>query len=71
MLPIHPMAPSVAPTFRGLTPTEHAGLLRALHENAFGGKALLMDRKDTTFTGVGEMTDADAVQAVKSIPTHY
>lgn len=47
-------------------------LRNALLGNAEAGKAILMDRRDTSFTGTAEdVTDEEVVAAVKSVPTHY
>jgi hypothetical protein len=58
--------------FRPLTSTERHQLITALRGNADSGTALLMDRRDTTFTGTSEeVTDEEVINAIKSVPCHY
>jgi hypothetical protein len=58
--------------FRPLTAEERKNLVTALKGNAEGGKAILMDRKDTSFVGVqDEVTDEEVICAIKSVPCHY
>ena len=58
--------------FRPLAEKERVQLLTALRGNADRGLALLMDPKDTTFTGTADEVPTEAVlNAVKSVPSHY
>jgi len=58
--------------FRPLTSNERHHLISALRGNADSGAALLMDRRDTTFTGTSEeVTDEEVINAIKSVPCHY
>ncbi len=58
--------------FRPLTSTERQQLISALRGNADTGTALLMDRRDTTFSGTTEdVTDEEVINAIKSVPCHY
>ena len=58
--------------FRPLNGTEHTQLLAALRGNADSGRAILLDRKDTSFVGTTEdVTDEEVISAIKSVPCHY
>ncbi len=58
--------------FRPLNDEERGNLLVALKGNAEKGKAILMNRKDTSFVGVqDEVTDEEVICAIKSVPVHY
>jgi hypothetical protein len=58
--------------FRPLDETERRLLVTALRGNAEEGKALLMDRHDTRFLGIGEdVPDDEVIHAIKSVPCHY
>ena len=58
--------------FRGLTATERTQLLTALRGNPDSGRAILMDRRDTSFVGTTEdVTDEEVISAIKSVPCHY
>jgi hypothetical protein len=58
--------------FRGLTATERTQLLTALRGNTDSGRAILMDRRDTSFVGTTEdVTDEEVISAIKSVPCHY
>lgn len=58
--------------FRPLNDTERRTLITALRGNADGGRALLMDRRDTSFLGTTEeVTDDEVINAIKSVPCHY
>lgn len=59
--------------FRPLNDTERRNLISALRGNADNSRAILMDRRDTTFAGTSEeVTDIDEViSAIKSVPCHY
>jgi hypothetical protein len=58
--------------FRVLNDRERTDLLRALRGNADLGRAILMDRKDTSFVGTAEdVTDEEVISAIQSVPCHY
>jgi hypothetical protein len=58
--------------FRPLNDTERRQLISALRGNADDNRAILMDRRDTSFQGVSdEVTDDEVIEAIKSIPCHY
>ena len=58
--------------FRPLNDTERRQLITALRGNAEGNRAILMDRRDTTFAGTtDEVTDDEVISAIKSVPCHY
>jgi hypothetical protein len=58
--------------FRPLAEAERRQLLAALRGNADRGVALLLDRRDTGFTGTAEeLPDEQVLTAVKSVPSHY
>jgi hypothetical protein len=58
--------------FRPLNDTERRELITALRGNAEGNRAILMDRRDTTFAGATEeVTDEEVISAIKSVPCHY
>ncbi len=58
--------------FRPLTDTERTQLLRALRGNAEQDRAILMDRRDTSFAGTrDDVTDEEVIVAIQSVPCHY
>jgi hypothetical protein len=58
--------------FRSLTTAERLSLAEALRGNAEGDRALLMNRRDTSFLGTAEeVTDEEVINAIKSVPCHY
>jgi hypothetical protein len=58
--------------FRPLATEEREKLMSALRGNAENGKALLMNRKDTSFEGCAdEVSDDEVIQAIRSVPCHY
>lgn len=58
--------------FRPLTDKERGELLGALKLNATNDRAILMDRRDTSFAGsTEEVTDDEVITAIKSVPCHY
>jgi hypothetical protein len=58
--------------FRPLNVPERTQLLKALRENAEGGKAILMNRQDTGFAGTSaDVTDEEVITAIRSVPCHY
>ncbi len=58
--------------FRPLNDTERRQLISALRGNAESNKAILMDRRDTTFAGTAEdVTDEEVITAIRSVPCHY
>jgi hypothetical protein len=58
--------------FRPLNDTERRQLVTALRGNADSGRAILVDRKDTSFAGTAEdITDEEVITAIKNVPCHY
>ena len=58
--------------FRPLTDTERRQLITALRGNAEQNRAILMDRRDTSFAGTSEeVTDEEVIHAIQSVPCHY
>ena len=55
--------------FRPLNDTERRQLVSALRGNAENDRAILMDRRDTSFVGVAdEVPDEEVIVAIKSVP---
>jgi len=58
--------------FRPLNDVERRQLINSLRGNADGNRAILMDRRDTSFLGtVDEVPDEEVINAIKSVPCHY
>jgi hypothetical protein len=58
--------------FRPLNPMELTQLTGALRGNAKQGRAILTDRRDTSFAGTTEdVTDDEVIVAIRSVPCHY
>jgi hypothetical protein len=58
--------------FRPLNDTERRQLVAALRGNAEQDRAILLDRRDTSFLGTSdEVTDEEVIFAIKSVPCHY
>ena len=58
--------------FQPLLEAEKRQLLTALRTNASDGRAILTDRRDTSFVGTAdEVTDDEVIAAIQSIPCHY
>ncbi len=58
--------------FKPLSETERGQLFTALRGNADGGRAILMDRHDTSFVGTtSDVTDEEVISAIKNVPCHY
>jgi len=58
--------------FRPLNDTERRQLIGALRGNAESNRAILMDRRDTSFAGSSDdVTDEEVITAIKSVPCHY
>jgi hypothetical protein len=58
--------------FRPLDDTERQQLLTALQGNANADRAILMDRRDTSFIdSAEEITDEEVIAAIRSVPCHY
>jgi len=58
--------------FRPLDSVEKERLLAALRGNAEAGRAILMDPKDTSFTGsADDVSDQEVISAIRSVPCHY
>jgi hypothetical protein len=58
--------------FRPLNDTERRNLITALRGNAESNRTILMDQRNTTFSGTSdEVTDDEVISAIKSVPCHY
>jgi hypothetical protein len=58
--------------FRPLNDTERRQLISALRGNAEHDRAILTDRRTTSFAGTtDEVTDEEVITAIKSVPCHY
>lgn len=58
--------------FRPLLEKERNDLWAALRGNAQEDRAILTDRRDTSFVGAADdVPDGEVVNAIQSIPTHY
>jgi hypothetical protein len=58
--------------FRPLNDTERRQLITALRGNSDSDRAILMNRRDTSFVGSAEeVTDEEVIFAIKSVPCHY
>jgi hypothetical protein len=58
--------------FRPLNDSERRQLVTALRGNAENDRAILMDRRDTSFAGTAdEVSDEEVISAIKSVPCHY
>jgi len=58
--------------FRPLNDTERRQLIAALRGNAENDRAILMDRRDTSFAGTtDDVTDEEVITAIRSVPCHY
>lgn len=58
--------------FRPLNDNQRQQLIDALRGNAEHDRAILMDRRDTSFLGsADEVTDDEVISAIKSVPCHY
>ena len=58
--------------FTPLSDTERRQLIGALRGNAESNRAILLDRRDTSFVGSSdEVTDEEVIFAIKSVPCHY
>lgn len=58
--------------FRPLSDTERRQLIASLRGNAEQDRAILMDRRDTSFAGsTDEVPDEEVINAIKSVPCHY
>jgi len=58
--------------FRPLNDTERRQLISSLRGNAESNRAILLDRRDTSFLGsTEEVPDEEVINAIKSVPCHY
>lgn len=58
--------------FRPLNDTERRQLINSLRGNAESNRAILLDRRDTSFLGSAEeVPDEEVINAIKSVPCHY
>ena len=71
-LSLVPQEGELSMDFRPLNDTERRQLINALRGNAESDRAILMDRRDTSFAGTtDEVTDEEVIIAIKSVPCHY
>jgi len=58
--------------FRPLADLERRQLIAALRGNAKQDRAILMDRRDTSFAGTADdVPDEEVISCIKSVPCHY
>ena len=58
--------------FRPLNDTERRQLITSLRGNVESNRAILMDRRDTSFIGSAEeVPDEEVINAIKSVACHY
>jgi hypothetical protein len=58
--------------FRPLAELERRQLIDALRGNVERDRAILMDRRDTSFVGSSDdVTEEEVIFAIQSVPCHY
>jgi len=58
--------------FRQLAEVERRQLIAALRGNANHDRAILTDRRDTSFVGTADdVPDEEVISCIKSVPCHY
>ncbi len=58
--------------FRPLNDLERRQLVNALRGNAESDRAILLNRRDTSFAGSAEeVPEEEVINAIKSVPCHY
>jgi hypothetical protein len=58
--------------FRPLNDLERRHLVNALRGNAESDRAILLNRRDTSFLGAAEeVPEEEVINAIKSVPCHY
>ena len=58
--------------FRPLNELERRQLINALRGNAESDRAILLNRRDTSFAGAAEeVPEEEVINAIKSVPCHY
>jgi hypothetical protein len=58
--------------FRPLNDLERRQLVNALRGNAESDRAILLNRRDTSFAGgAEEVPEEEVINAIKSVPCHY
>jgi hypothetical protein len=58
--------------FRPLAETERRQLIAALRGNGEQDRAILMDRRDTSFIGTADdVSDEEVISCIQSVPCHY
>jgi hypothetical protein len=58
--------------FRPLADVERRQLIAALRGNADRDRAIITDRRDTSFVGTaGDVPDEEVISCIKSVPCHY
>jgi hypothetical protein len=70
--PITPPEGGTAMDFRPLLESERRQLQSALRRNAEEDRAILLDRRDTSFVGTSQdVPDEEVITAIRSVPCHY
>ena len=63
---------NVVMDFRPLNDVERQQLIASLRGNVENDRAILIDRRDTSFAGIAdEVPDDEVINAIKSVPCHY
>ena len=58
--------------FRPLNDLERRQLVNALRGNVESDRAILLNRRDTSFLGAAEeVPEEEVINAIKSVPCHY
>ncbi len=58
--------------FRPLAEVERERLIAALRGNADQERAILIDRRDTSFVGTADdVPDEEVISCIRSVPCHY
>lgn len=58
--------------FKPLGDVERSKLIASLRGNVEENKAIIMDKRDTSFIGItDEVSDAEVINAIRSVPCHY
>ena len=58
--------------FRPLNDLERRQLVNALRGNAESDRAILLNRRDTSFLGAAEeVPEEEVINAIRSVPCHY
>ena len=58
--------------FKPMNDVERRDLINSLRSNAEKNKAIIMNKRDTSFVGnADEVPDEEVINAIKSVPCHY